>query len=539
MKNKKCISIILCILMIFTSVLSVSAASTMDTAGSKDVNITYGVSQEFVVTIPTNFEIDTSSKAATAIVSASNVMISSNAVLEVSISGHDYADSWELIDETESANTLTYTIGTTAGATDIINNSVVLSVNAGEAYNSTVNETLYFTVVDELSKSGTYKDILTFNVQVVGDDSAHQGLYFNQPYKGVHSDPNNYLEAEITVDEAGNAKAWIGMVENEYAMYMEMPITFTNEEVFGPDDSLIGEILNNGKTVNFFFNDEITIEMNLSKAVTPTAPLPGTYVNSLENAYITLDENGVVNGYVNDELYATGSINDGIVHPSGKHIAALPVGNGIWYAFSSTSIQPEYSLVIDIPQAISDEDRINEYVFLYNTSDGEGDDGIEGWANLAMIVSSGMTEFYKISDDVFTEEFVESLNVKVQDFTTGKTFSNILLEKSYGNTYTFPNKESLGFVNDSSIPNIYKTEAGDTIASNNLTLKTENNIITYAFEEVTENEDENGAFFSLVIVPESGYHASGTVYELSPGTYIFSYSPDYAESHNLKITFTK
>ena len=535
---KKYVSMVLSIAMMLTLVLPVNA-ETINTTDSQDVLVTYGVSQGFLVTIPTDFDISTQSKSAIAEVSATNVMIGANSILEVSVSGHDYTTKWELIDETESSNKLTYTIGSTAGGTDIVNNSVVLSVNPGEAYNSTKTEIIHFTVVDDLTKSGTYKDVLTFNVEISGEDPNHQGLYFNQPYKGVYSDPNNYLEAEITVDEAGNAKAWVGMVENEYAMYMEMPITFTNEEVFDPDGSLIGEILNNGKTVNFFFNDEVTIEMNLSKAVTPTAPLPGTYVNSLENAYITLDENGVVNGYINDELYGTGSINDGIVHPSGKHIAALPVGNGMWYAFSSTSIQPEYLFTVDIPQTLAAEDRIDKYSLMYDATDGIGDDGAEGFANMAIIMVAAGTEIYKLSDEVLTEDFIESMNVKILDFVCGKTFYNVALEKGYSNTYDFPTKDTLPFENTEDIPNLYMASVAEPLGKNYLTVKSTNNIVTYSFEEENVPEDENGVFFKLIVVPEAGYYSEGNIYYLEPGVYIHSYSQEYNNPHNFRILFSK
>jgi len=161
---KRILSSILCLVMLLGLYIPVSADELNDT-GSKNVTVSYGMGESFMVTIPANFAIDSSAKA-TANISASNIMIGSNKSLKVYISGHDYDDSWQLIDETEPLNTLTYTIGSTEGGNDIVNNSIVLSVAAGEAYNSTVIETLYFTVVDDLTKSGTYSDVLTFTVDV-------------------------------------------------------------------------------------------------------------------------------------------------------------------------------------------------------------------------------------------------------------------------------------------------------------------------------------------------------------------------------------
>lgn len=162
---KKILSCVLCLAMML-SMGTVTFASEISTdGGSQNTVVTYGMSEGFTVTIPTNFTIDESKKA-TADVSASNVVIAHGSTLKVAVSGNDYVDSWELVDEEEATNTLTYTIGTTEGGNDIVNNSVVLSVGAGEAYNDTVEETMYFTVTDTLSKAGTYKDTLTFTVSV-------------------------------------------------------------------------------------------------------------------------------------------------------------------------------------------------------------------------------------------------------------------------------------------------------------------------------------------------------------------------------------
>ena len=162
---KKILSCVLCLAMIASMGVTSFAAEIDTDGGSQETVVTYGMAEGFTVTIPTNFTIDDSKKA-TANVSASDVMIAHGATLEVTISGNDYVDSWELIDTAEVTNQLTYTIGSTDGGSDIVNGSVVLSVASGEAYNSTVTETMYFTVVDELSKAGEYTDTLTFTVSV-------------------------------------------------------------------------------------------------------------------------------------------------------------------------------------------------------------------------------------------------------------------------------------------------------------------------------------------------------------------------------------
>ena len=171
MKTKKILSLALVAIMMFSLATTSFAANISTDGGSQQTVVTYGMDEGFTVTIPANFTID-STKKATADVSASNVMIAHGKVLEVTVSGDDYdvTGSWELIDEAEASNKLTYTIGTTEGGSDIVNNSVVLSVGAGEAYGSTVTETMHFTVIDELSKAGAYTDTLTFTVSIDRDD---------------------------------------------------------------------------------------------------------------------------------------------------------------------------------------------------------------------------------------------------------------------------------------------------------------------------------------------------------------------------------
>jgi hypothetical protein len=163
---KKILSGVLCGALLASMCVNAFAANISTDGGSEDVKVTYGVTQAFTVTIPADFTIDQATNKAVAQVSASNVMIEANSVLEVTINGHDYTDKWELVDTAESSNKLDYTIGKTEGASDIVNGSVVLSVAAGEAFDSTVAQDMHFTVVEELTKAGTYNDTLTFNVNV-------------------------------------------------------------------------------------------------------------------------------------------------------------------------------------------------------------------------------------------------------------------------------------------------------------------------------------------------------------------------------------
>lgn len=163
---KKTLSLVLVLALALSLAVPAFATDITSNGGTGETVVTYGTSQGFVVTIPADFAIDTETKKATAAVEAENVLLPYGKTLNVKISGDDYTDKWELIDAAEASNKLTYTIGKTDGASDVVNDSVVLSVDAGVAYDSSVSQTLHFAVVDDIAKAGTYADTLTFTVSV-------------------------------------------------------------------------------------------------------------------------------------------------------------------------------------------------------------------------------------------------------------------------------------------------------------------------------------------------------------------------------------
>ena len=177
---KKFLSCVLCLAMVASMGVTAFASEVVPLGpvnpviqadgGSENVLVTYGMSSGFVVTIPATVNLDAEGKGSCQI-SAENVMIAANHTLQVSLGSEDYANtgSWELVDANAPDNTLTYTIGKVAGASDVTNNTVVLSVNAGESYQSVSGRMLHFSIVDELTKAGEYTDTLTFTVNVVNN----------------------------------------------------------------------------------------------------------------------------------------------------------------------------------------------------------------------------------------------------------------------------------------------------------------------------------------------------------------------------------
>ena len=177
MKVKNLLSIVLCLALTLGLAVPTMAAPVTSN-DTQNVVVSYGMGEEFLVNIPADFSIDTTTKKGQAIVSAENVMIDPDSVLTVTLSGTDYVDSWELVNSKDQNTTLTYTIGTTDGGNDVVNNTKVLTVNSGDAVNNEAEVVLYFTVIDELLKSGNYTDTLTFAVELSTIDNAlAAGIY--------------------------------------------------------------------------------------------------------------------------------------------------------------------------------------------------------------------------------------------------------------------------------------------------------------------------------------------------------------------------
>lgn len=155
---KKFFAILLAIAMMATMSVTAFAATIEGNEGT--VEVTYGVEDSYVVTIPAT--IDLSEDAASNMeISAANVVIGYGEQLTVSISSANYADSkWYLVDTENAENKLTYSVK--LGDADLASGDVVLTVDAGTA--ETATATLTTALVGTATVSGTYKDTITFTV---------------------------------------------------------------------------------------------------------------------------------------------------------------------------------------------------------------------------------------------------------------------------------------------------------------------------------------------------------------------------------------
>lgn len=161
---KKIIRLALAVMMIAT--MSITAFAATIENGTGTVEVTYGVSENYTVTIPANTTL--TADGVNMDISASDVVIPYGNQLTVSISSFNYADNkWYLVDDANASNKLEYSIKN--GENAVASDDTILTVAAGTTEVQTT--TLTAKLVGTATYSGTYKDTLTFSVNV-GETSA-------------------------------------------------------------------------------------------------------------------------------------------------------------------------------------------------------------------------------------------------------------------------------------------------------------------------------------------------------------------------------
>lgn len=157
---KKIISFALAVMMIAT--MTITSFAQEVTNGSGTVEVSYGVSESYTVTIPADITL-VANQGSNMEISASNVVIPYGQQLTVSIGSNNYADSkWYLIDTANGENKLEYSVKN--GEDAVASGSTILTVAAGTTGDQTA--TLTTNLVGTATSSGTYKDTLTFTVNV-------------------------------------------------------------------------------------------------------------------------------------------------------------------------------------------------------------------------------------------------------------------------------------------------------------------------------------------------------------------------------------
>lgn len=163
MKTKKIISFALAMIMLLSITITASAQRIVHDGDFKHVTVTYGVDMEFIVTIPANIQINAAG-IGSAEITASNVFLPVDRNLEVAVSGDDYVDKWEIINQSDSENKIQYFIYN--GAEEVNNNDVVLLVSPGEAYDSTKTTNLTLSIDGVPTTADSYIDTLTFTASL-------------------------------------------------------------------------------------------------------------------------------------------------------------------------------------------------------------------------------------------------------------------------------------------------------------------------------------------------------------------------------------
>lgn len=175
---KRIITFMLSLVMVCSLAVPGLAAELTTNGASSETTLTYGVSESYIVTVPESAYIG-ENKQGVLEVSITNAMLSSNAILNVYITGTSYTNgNWYLTDTAAATNKLPYTI--TSNNATLAHNDIVLSVSAGEAWNRTVTAVMTLALTGDVTQSGQYSDQLTFRVEKANATST-QGTYRLKP----------------------------------------------------------------------------------------------------------------------------------------------------------------------------------------------------------------------------------------------------------------------------------------------------------------------------------------------------------------------
>lgn len=163
---KKSITLLVVLMLVFAmTVPALAETIDQDTASGEGSSVlTYTVTSTYTVTIPAATEtISGATKDLTVTISNTSFVIPYGQKLSVAVSSDNYANSsWNLVDKSNVANKLAYTI--TKNSADVANNGEVVS----RAADSTAEaDTATLTLTPAAAKfAGTYEDTLTFTASL-------------------------------------------------------------------------------------------------------------------------------------------------------------------------------------------------------------------------------------------------------------------------------------------------------------------------------------------------------------------------------------
>lgn len=323
---KRALSLVLIAAMMLSCVPAMAAEINTNTSQSGNTVVQYGVDESYIVTVPDSARIDAEGLG-NINVSVSNAMLASNATLKVYITGDSYANGyWYLNSRDNATNKLQYTIS--KNSVELGANGEVLSVDAGQAWNSTVTAELQLRLEAEVSQAGTYSDTLTFVVDYQKEANLQlnqYGFYYEQPYIATVSIDGAEAEVAYVFYPDGYATAWacgeVELVEattytiegNQIILYNGSRLTIENDGTTLSDatgnltltpvvhaNDVYGTYTSNVMGVDVVCDEEnMTMYQN------------GAYVDAIPKSLLTW-EKGLV--YLNDNLY-------GFYYPDGTMFA--------------------------------------------------------------------------------------------------------------------------------------------------------------------------------------------------------------------------
>ena len=202
---KKTLSFMLAFCLLCSVFTTGFAATITESGESAEMAVTYGVDMSYIVTIPETVQL-TDEGEVEMTVEAYDVLLPSGTILELTVDGTVNAENqWCVTDAADANNSLSYQITDDAGD-PVTPGDMVLCVYAGE---SGIDARLYFTLLDDVVKAGTYTGTLTFNVSLRG------GGVYAIGTKTVKWD--DMLHTGITITEE-NAEAAMWQLINDYGV---------------------------------------------------------------------------------------------------------------------------------------------------------------------------------------------------------------------------------------------------------------------------------------------------------------------------------
>ena len=281
------------------------------------MTVQYGVAESYLVMVPDAARIDQDGLG-NINVSVSDALLASNATLKVYVTGDSYTNGyWHLTNRDNAANKLQYTISKNSAALGA--DDEVLSVAAGQAWNSTVTAALQLQLETDVSQAGTYSDTLTFVVdyqKAANLQLNEYGFYYEQPYK-VDKDG---VTLQFVFYEEGYVTGWVSGLSEEAGI---QPWTMNNGKIETGGFSFA--IQNDGMTLfdNTIADDTFTLNLN---PVVHANDIDGTFTSNVMGVDVVCDKNNVT-------MYQNGTYIDSIPKSSLTWDKGIIYRNGEPYGF--------------------------------------------------------------------------------------------------------------------------------------------------------------------------------------------------------------